>query len=433
MNNEDLVVGLTRFLTVAVDVYILFDYFGAFYRRKAGRTTSIIGAVAYMVLMLTASYLPDYNINSIVAAVLIIALSQFIYSGGMRALIISSFIYILFVIASEIIVVCSVNLLTDVSVQELSETAAYNIPLLIYSKVVQFAVFKGIQQTQKKSRNRLLSKDFVALISISVISLFIMILLIMRDMIIDSEHIAISNFFVSIGLLITNIVIYSLFLKSTKYARIETEQSLIMQNMEYSKNKYNEIVNMQTQIRSMWHDINNHIAAVKGMIGNNNEDAARYIAELEDKLGEYSTSTVFGTTILDTVIYSKTAKAKEYGIKMSTRLAMDKNIPINPVDLCSIFSNALDNAIEACEEVEEGKRFISTRAVQSEGILYIKIANSSPDRQKKNDHFHTTKGHKERHGIGMKSIRNAVENYAGSIRAEYVDGVFELSAILNMR
>lgn len=430
--NQEFIVDITKVLTVAVDVYILFDYFDAFYRRKAGFIRSTIGAIAYMALMLASSYLPEYNINFIVAAFLIITLSQVIYQGGRRAIIVSALIYILFVIACEVIVFCSLNLFTDVTFQELNETAAYNIPFLIYAKVVQFAVFKGIQQTQRRSQNRLLTKDFLALILISLISLFTMISLIMRDRF-DGGQIAISNFVISIGLLITNIVIYSLFLKSTKYARIDMEQSLIMQNMEYSRNKYDEMVSMKNQMRNMWHDINNHIAVVKGLIGEGNEDAVKYMGELEDKLDEYSTSIVFGNSILDTVIYSKTIKAKESGIEMTTSLDMDKNISINPVDLCSIFSNALDNAIEACQEVEEGKRFITTRAVQREGILYIKIVNSSPERKKKGDSFSTTKERKDRHGIGMKSIRSSVENYAGTVKAEYKDGVFELSAILNVR
>ena len=89
-----------------------------------------------------------------------------------------------------------------------------------------------------------------------------MISLIMRGRLDDSQ-IAVSNFFISIGLLFTNIIIYTLFLKSAKFARIEKEQSLIVQNIEYSKNKYNEIVSMKNQIRNMWHDINNHITVVK--------------------------------------------------------------------------------------------------------------------------------------------------------------------------
>ena len=170
MYKEELIVGITKVLTVAVDLYILFDYFDAFYRRKVGLARVAIGALVYMVLMLISSYLPEYNINSIVAAVLIITLSQLIYRGGRHAIFLSAVIYILFVIASELIVFFSVNLLTDVSVDELTETAAYNIPYIIYAKVVQFAVFKGIQQTQKRSQNRLMTKDFLALILISLVS-----------------------------------------------------------------------------------------------------------------------------------------------------------------------------------------------------------------------------------------------------------------------
>lgn len=93
MYKEELIVGITKVLTVAVDLYILFDYFDAFYRRKVGLARVAIGALVYMVLMLISSYLPEYNINSIVAAVLIITLSQLIYRGGRHAIFECGYIY----------------------------------------------------------------------------------------------------------------------------------------------------------------------------------------------------------------------------------------------------------------------------------------------------------------------------------------------------
>ena len=223
------------------------------------------------------------------------------------------------------------------------------------------------------------------------------------------------------------------FSKIHKVRKIEMEQSLILQNIETSEKRYEEVVAIQNQIRNMWHDINNHISVVKGMIALNDEEAERYIGELEQKMREYASHTAFGNSVLDTVIYSKTAKAKELGIEISSSLDMDKNIKIDPIDLCTIFSNALDNAIEACMEIKEGKKFIYIKAVQREGILYIKIINSSLHRAKIGDGFPTTKKQKELHGIGLKSIQNAVDSYAGNLRAEYEDGIFELSIILNTK
>ena len=433
MFNEDITVTITKILLVGVDAYITFDYFDAFYKRKVGHVRFCIGVLSYMAIMLFVSYISVSNVHFIVAVIMIISLGLLLYKGGTRSIIISCVIYLLLMLAGEAIVYFSVNLLTTVSIKDQQETIANNIPFLVYAKIVQFVIFKSIQQMKRTSQSRLMTKDFLSLISISFISLYTMLLLLVKDSI-GHRFVDISNFLISIGLLVANLIIFSLFLKSTKYAKIEMEQSLILQNMESSEKRYEEVVAIQNQIRGMWHDINNHISAVKGMIAINDEEAERYIGELEQKMREYAAHTAFGNTVLDTVIYTKTAKAKELGIEISSSLDMDKNIKIDPVDLCTIFSNALDNAIEACMEIKEGgKKFIYIKTVQREGILFIKIINSSLHREKKGDGFQTTKKEKKMHGIGLKSIQNAVENYAGNLQAEYKDGVFELGIILNTK
>lgn len=432
MHNEELIVTITKILTVGADAYIVFDYFDAFYQRKVSQLRFYIGVLSYMVLMMISSYISVPNIHSVIAVIMIVSLGLLLYRGAIRSIIISLAIYLLLMLACEAIVYFSVNLLTTVSIVELQETIVNNIPFLVYAKIVQFVLFKSIQQMKRTSQSRLMAKDFLSLISISVISLYTMLFLLVRDSL-GRQYVDISNFLISIGLLVANLIIFNLFLKSTKYAKIEMEQSLILQNMESSEKRYEEVVAIQNQIRNMWHDINNHISAVKGMIALNDEEAERYIGELEQKMREYATHTAFGNTVLDTVIYTKTAKARELGIEISSSLDMDKNIKIDPIDLCTIFSNALDNAIEACMEIKEGRKFIYIKAVQRERILFIKIINSSLDRVKKGDGFQTTKKEKKLHGIGLKSIQNAVENYAGNMQTEYKDGIFELSIMLNAK
>jgi len=430
MNTENIYVVIVKILAVSADAYILFDYFDAFYQRKVGKIGFSLSILAYMTIMMITSYISTNYFNFIVATTIVLVYALILYKGNVRSRIISTFVYVSFILICDMIVVFSINLLVPATVLDLQADEARNIPFLIYAKILVFIFFKGVIQMKKSSQNRLLPKDFAALIFVSFISLFNTLTLFVGDSI-GSETEAIFNLFVCIGLFISNIVIFNLFLKSSKFAKIEMEQSLILQNIESSKKRYDEVVAIQNQIKSMWHDINNHIACVKEMIKSDESAAGRYIAELEKKVGNYATQAAFGNSIIDTILYTKTIKAKELGIDISTTLDMDKNIKINPMDLCTIFSNALDNAIEACEEVAEGKRFIRVKAVQNQGILYIKVVNSSLERKRSGNVFKTTKRDHNRHGIGLKSIQSTVDIYSGSMNAEYNDGVFELSILLN--
>ena len=193
MNNEDLIVTVTKILLVGADAYIVFDYFDAFYQRKVGQVRFYIGVLSYMALMMLASYLPMSNIHSAIAIIMVVSLGLLLYRGGTRSIIISCAIYILLSLASDAIVYFSVNLLTPVSINEQQETIVNNIPFLVYAKIVKFVRFKSIQQMKRTSQSRLMTKDFFALISISFISLYIMLFLLLKDSL-GSQHVAISNF-----------------------------------------------------------------------------------------------------------------------------------------------------------------------------------------------------------------------------------------------
>jgi hypothetical protein len=156
-----------------------------------------------------------------------------------------------------------------------------------------------------------MTKDFLALTFVSFVSLYIMMTFIIKDSISDNTA-AIMNLCISFGLFIANIFIFNLFLKSAKYAKIEMEQSLILQNIESSEKRYGEVVAIQNQIRGMWHDINNHISVVKGMIATEEGSAAKYIDELEKKVGEYASQVAFGNTIIDSVLYTKTEEPRNW-------------------------------------------------------------------------------------------------------------------------
>ncbi|WP_156332257.1 ATP-binding protein, partial [Clostridium paraputrificum] len=107
---------------------------------------------------------------------------------------------------------------------------------------------------------------------------------------------------------------------------------------------------------------------------------------------------------------------------------INKNIKIDPVDWCIIFGNALDNAIEACEKVEDNRKFISLKLLSRSNTFIVKIINSSENdfiiEEKK---YLTTKKNKEEHGIGMDNIRKSIEKYDGILNTRYEKSLFEIS------
>ena len=103
-------------------------------------------------------------------------------------------------------------------------------------------------------------------------------------------------------------------------------------------------------------------------------------------------------------------------------------IRFDTVGMCRILGNALDNAIEACERVDTEEKCICIALNQLENKLIIEINNTSPAVDIHN--LATSKANKIIHGIGLKSIKQAVKSMNGHMSYSYENGFFTLKIML---
>lgn len=104
---------------------------------------------------------------------------------------------------------------------------------------------------------------------------------------------------------------------------------------------------------------------------------------------------------------------------------------MSDADICSLFGNALDNAIEAvCFIEEKDKRVIELTVKVSRGFLSVCVRNSyCCDVVFDGDLPKTTKGDEINHGYGMKSIKSIVERYGGELSVVAQEGAFNLNML----
>ena len=97
------------------------------------------------------------------------------------------------------------------------------------------------------------------------------------------------------------------------------------------------------------------------------------------------------------------------------------------MDICSIFGNALDNAIEYEKKLDQKeKRMIQVSVFSQKEFLIIRIENYCEEELEfKKQLPVTTKAHREFHGYGLKSVRYVTTGLAGSKLVEIVDGLEE--------
>ena len=104
---------------------------------------------------------------------------------------------------------------------------------------------------------------------------------------------------------------------------------------------------------------------------------------------------------------------------------------IQDIDWCAILSNILDNAIEACQKIKGKERRIEIVIKQNDCATLIDVTNTYNGEVKIIDnHLKSDKKDKVLHGIGIESVRTAVEKYNGVFEYTWCKDIFKVNISL---
>lgn len=198
------------------------------------------------------------------------------------------------------------------------------------------------------------------------------------------------------------------------------------------KNQYNHYIELEkyySEIFRIKHDINNHNNIISVLLQNGEYD------ELKNYMNKYNKNIInlekevliCKNKIVDAICLSKRSICKEKGINIKFDIKVPEFINIDDLDLCSIYGNILDNAIEACNRIadQNKEKFIDIKSNIVKGYLTIKIVNSKDGVSiKRNGKFITLKKDKKNHGIGLYSVQKSVDKYNGQVILKDKEEVF---------
>lgn len=178
------------------------------------------------------------------------------------------------------------------------------------------------------------------------------------------------------------------------------------------------------------HDLKHQISALRQM--DSQEEKERTIGELEEAVLIYDRFAKTGNDNLDVVLTEKGLLCEQEQIMLQC-IADGKRLEfMDTADIYSLFGNALDNSIEAVRsQVENPKqRIISLNITPRGNCLIIHMENTCPREPEFEDGLPvTTKGDKNYHGFGMRSMRYIAEKYDGALSARWEDGTFILDIL----
>ena len=194
---------------------------------------------------------------------------------------------------------------------------------------------------------------------------------------------------------------------------------------------YAEVENMYRQVRGWRHDYKNHIQTLKAYVSfNEYEKISEYLDRLDEDLTNVDVIIKTGNIMIDAILNSKISLANSKRINVNAKAAVPESLNVSDIDLCVIIGNLLDNAIEACESIEDGEKFIRIFIGMKNTQLYMVFTNTAPGKKlpKSGNIFQSRKGNS--HGFGLMRIDKTVEKYGGYIDRNSEDGAFTTEVLL---
>ena len=156
---------------------------------------------------------------------------------------------------------------------------------------------------------------------------------------------------------------------------------------------------------------------------------------MEDEIKQYEAQNKTGNKVLDTVLTTKSLYCAKHDITFTCVADGTLLSFMDVMDICSIFGNALDNAIE-CEMkiADKEKRLIHVTVTKQKNFLLLRFENYCEEKlQYKEGKLITTKKEKEFHGYGIKSIRYTVDKYDGAVSIDTDNNWFDMKILIPVK
>ena len=239
------------------------------------------------------------------------------------------------------------------------------------------------------------------------------------------------------------------------------------QELEMRQAYYEEKMEDETRIRRIYHDMKNHLLVLENAVpgagaenvpaggrpgdtgnvsasGNliDSGQTASYVSHgdfqgpgvrasiehLQQQIASYENYYRTGNAYLDVIIRDKAKTAREKQIDFTAVIHFEDGAFLDPLDISTIFGNALDNAIEASEKLAIPRRVITVKARRIHDMMVIAVENNALPGADTSGR--TTKEDSFLHGFGLSNIKSTAEKYDGQCTVKCEGGIFVLKIII---
>jgi len=231
--------------------------------------------------------------------------------------------------------------------------------------------------------------------------------------------------YVKIGLgayvLTIGMLIYAIYqsVRSTELQEYQWRMEMLEEQYERQVRHYKSYQKYTESFRAFKHDYRSMMVVLKSLIrANDNEKALLLIDDMFEEMQKkvvvhkkYSDS-----VILDAMLQDLTNICEENNIRFSSNVSLPRNTGLSTIDAVRIFSNFINNAVEACHKVPVSDRSIEIVSSNELKWATLQVVNSYDGKSHvHNGKFLTTKPEKQSHGLGLRIVEQIAESLGGFV------------------
>lgn len=219
----------------------------------------------------------------------------------------------------------------------------------------------------------------------------------------------------------------------------EKEKYFVEQQQVHAiQERMEEVEQFYHGIRQMKHEMKNHMTNIKGLVRNGSYgDIEQYIDHMDESMNVFELTIKTGNTVTDVIVNDKQKAAEKQGIQFQSEFSYPKSDGYNAYDIGVIINNLLQNALEACEKMAEGKRYIYLSGRQKKKFYVINVKNSFEGEvtfDTKTNLPLSTKGKDTAlHGIGLSNVKREADKYMGDVDIRVKKNEFSVTVLLQER
>lgn len=206
------------------------------------------------------------------------------------------------------------------------------------------------------------------------------------------------------------------------------------QQLAAQERRADELTQEIVRARTIQKAMSDQLRQLKGYLADNDPQAARdLIAQVTQFLSPREVH-LCDNPAVDALLASKASQCAELGVPFATNVVVPVQTSIPDAELCAVFSNLIDNAMNASKELVEGEQacadknaqepFIEVDALIAAGYLSVRVRNACLEHRSRPHHAHKQpRSINDMHGWGKSIVALIAHRHNGSFTCVAENGV----------